>query len=139
MVEATTDSEQVVTEYVRLINEREFSDVSDVLAESFTMTGPMTGTVEGRETVTEHFQGLLAGFSDFHITVHEVLSGGNLVMSESTLSGTHDGEFDGIPPTQQEFEIPEMARFIVEDGQIQDERTYYDQHELLGQLGLLDE
>lgn len=139
MVEATTDSERVVTEYVRIINNRKFSDVSNVLAESFAMTGPMTGTVEGRENVTEHFQGLLAGFSDFHIQVHEVLSGGDLVMSESTLSGTHDGEFDGIPPTQQEFEVPEMARFIVKDGKIQEERTYYDQHDLLDQLGLLKE
>jgi hypothetical protein len=32
----------------------------------------------------------------------------NLVTTESTLSGTHDGEFDEIPPIHETFEVRDM-------------------------------
>jgi hypothetical protein len=52
MPDATTDAERVVTAYLRAINEREFSVLSDLVAESFTFTSPTAGTVRGRESRT---------------------------------------------------------------------------------------
>lgn len=139
MAETTTEPERVVTEYANAINERELSKVSDVLSESFTFTGPMAGTIRGAENAEAYIGEIFEGFSDFRITVREMLADGNVVVTESTLSGTHDGEFDGIPPTHREVEIPEMAKFVVEDGKLQAERAYFDQHGFLEQLGLADE
>lgn len=139
MARATPDSEQLVSEYVDIWNEHEFSRLSDVVAESFTFTTPTAGTLRGREAVETHARAAVEGFPDFHITVHEMLSSENLVMAESTLSGTHEGEFEGMPPTHEEFELRDMARFVVEDGKLQEERAYFDQHALLSQLGLLEE
>lgn len=139
MVETTTDSREVVVTYAEALNERDLSKVPDVAAKSFTLTSPVSGTVHGRENVEAHFREIVGGFSDFRITIHEMATGENLVMTESTLSGTHDGEFDGVPPTWKEFEIPEMATFVVEDGKLQEERTYFDRHEFLVQLGLVEE
>lgn len=138
MATTTTEAERLVTEYVRIWNEREFSELDDVVAESFTFTSPTAGTIEGRENVKAYADAVVNGFSDFEITVHEMLSSDHLVMAESTLSGTHDGEFDGIPPTRETFDVQDMAKFVVEDGLLQEERTYFDQQNFLGQLGLLD-
>lgn len=139
MAKPTADPEQLVTEYARIWNEREFSELADVVAESFTFTSPMAGEIVGRENVKAYANGVVGGFSDFQIEIHEILAGENLVMTESTLSGTHDGEYNEIPPTHRTFEVPEMATFVVEDGKLQQERTYFDQHDLLGQLGLVNE
>lgn len=139
MATTRTEAERLVSEYVRIWNEREFSELDDVVAESFTFTTPTAGTIEGRENVEAYANEVVNGFSDFQISVHEMLSGDQLVMAESTLSGTHDGEFDEIPPTYETFEIQDMARFVIEDGKLREERSYFDQHEFLGQLGLLDE
>lgn len=68
-----------------------------------------------------------------------MLADENLVVTESILTGTHDGEYDGIPPTYEEVKIRDMAKFVIEDGKLQEERLYFDRHEFLGQLGLLDE
>lgn len=139
MAETATDPREVVVTYAEALNERDLSKVPDVAAESFTLTSPVSGTVHGRENVETHFREIVDGFSGFRITIHEMVAGENLVMTESTLSGTHDGEFDGVPPTRREFEIPEMATFVVEDGKPREERTYFDRHDFLDQLGLVDE
>lgn len=139
MAKATTDAEQLVLEYVDAWNEREFSKFTDLVTESFTFTSPTAGTVHGRENCEAYAQAVVEGFPDFQIIVKEMLHDGDLVMAESLLVGTHDGEYDGIPPTHQEIEIRDMAKFVVKDGKIQEERLYFDRHEFLDQLGLLDE
>lgn len=139
MPDVTTDAERVVTEYLRVINEREFSTLSDLLAESFTFRSPTAGTVRGRGEFELYLREIVDGFSAFHVSVEEILADENLVMTESTVTGTHDGEFEGIPPTHRDVEFSEMATFVVERGTLREERAYYDYHEVLRQLGLIDE
>ena len=139
MAETAADPKRLATEYVEIWNEREFSRLSEVVDDSFTFTSPTTDTIEGREAVEAYGREVTEAFPDFEITPHELLAGENLVMAESTLSGTHEGEFDGIPPTGERFEIRDMARFVVEDGKLQAERAFFDRHEFFDQLGLLEE
>lgn len=139
MSEATTDAEQLVSEYVDAWNERNFQRFADLLAESFSFTSPTAGTVHGRENCEAYAEAVVTGFSDFQVIVQEMVAEETLVMTESVLVGTHDGEYEGIPPTNEEIELRDMAKFVVEDGKIQEERLYFDRQELFDQLGLLDE
>ena len=139
MAETATDPKRLAEEYAAIWNEREFSRLSEVVADSFMFTSPTGGTIEGRENVEAYARETIEAFPDFEITVHEMLAGDALVMAEGTLSGTHEGEFDGIPPTHETFEIRDMARFVVEDGKLQAERAFFDRYELFDQLGLLEE
>lgn len=133
-----TEPERLVAEYIALWNDREFSKLSDVVAESFTLTSPTAGTVQGRDGVEAHARAVVEGFPDYRITVHETLVGDGVVVSESTLSGTHEGEFDGIPATGEAFEVRGMAKFVVEAGELHGERAYFDRYDVLSQLGLAD-
>lgn len=139
MTQSTRDAEQLVTAYVDAWNDREFSKFFDLVAESFTFTSPTAGTLQGRENCEAYARTVVSGFSDFEIHVQALVAQGNLVMTESVLSGTHDGEYDGIPPTQETFDLPDMAKFVIEDGKLQEERLYFDRQDFLGQLGLLEE
>lgn len=139
MTEATTDAEELVLEYVDAWNAQAFSEFKHLLAPSFSFTSPTAGTVEGREHVGAYARAVVSGFSDFRIQVRELVADGNLVMTESILTGTHDGEYDGIPPTGERLELPDMATFVVADGRLQAERLYFDRQDFLAQLGLLEE
>ena len=139
MAETTPDPKGLAAEYAAIWNEQEFSRLSDVVADSFTFTSPTAGTIEGRENVEAYAREVTEAIPDFEITVHEMLAGEDLVMSEGTLSGTHEGELDGIPPTHETFEIRDMARFVVEDGKLREERAFFDRREFFEQLGLLEE
>ena len=52
-------------------------------------------------------------------------------MMEWTMTGTHEGEYDGIPPTGEEMAVGGMSTVVVEDGQVQADRLYFDTQEML--------
>lgn len=138
MTKPTTESERLVTEYCRCWNEREFSNLSDVVTESFTLTSPTAGTLDGRDTVIAHVRSVIEGFPDYQITLHETIVGEDVVVAESRHSGTHEGEFNGIPPTNEAFEVPVMAKFVVKGDNLVEEHAYFDLYDVLSQLGLVN-
>jgi predicted ester cyclase len=81
---------------------------------------------------------VVGGFSDFHVEVTELLSDGNTVMYRALLTMTHDGEFQGVPPTGKTFEIPEMATIRVVDGVVTQHRVYYDKRAIRDRLALAE-
>jgi predicted ester cyclase len=40
-----------------------------------------------------------AGFSDAHYEIEDMIAEGDMVACRITVSGTHDGDFQGTPPT----------------------------------------
>jgi len=58
------------------------------------------------------------------------------VIVEFTITGTHDGELEGIPPTGRKLELRGMEKFRVVDGKIQEMRAYFDPQEIPEQLDL---
>ena len=56
-------------------------------------------------------------FPDFHMEVCDVIAEGDKVVGHFKCSGTHEGEWRGIPPTARRFEnVDEIYIFRVEDG-----------------------
>jgi steroid delta-isomerase-like uncharacterized protein len=141
MTEATEEAEQLVNAYLSMWEQQEYSKIPDLVSESFEMHGPFTPEegIRGRDGLEEWMREVTSGFPDFRTDVLDVLSSDDLVMCEVTVSGTHEGEFDGVPPTGREVEIRAMEKFDVADGTVREHRVYFDQQEMLEQLGLADE
>jgi predicted ester cyclase len=79
-------------------------------------------------------------FPDFHMEVEDVIAEGDKVVGYFKCSGTHEGEWQDIPPTGRRFEgIDEIYIFRVVDGRL-DSATAAIEDNLtrLRQLGQLD-
>lgn len=141
MARATRDAEGTVRAYVDVWNERDYSKIPEVVSESVSVYNPTApgGEVHGRDGLEAFMRGVVAGFPDFHVAVHDVVSNDDLVMYDATLTMTHEGEFDGIPPTGREVEVPEMAKYHVVDDKVREYRVCFDQQAVFEQLGLTDE
>jgi predicted ester cyclase len=58
-------------------------------------------------------------FPDFRMYVHDVIAEGDKVVGHFKCSGTHQGEWRGIPPSGRRFEkVDEIYIFRVEDGKL---------------------
>jgi predicted ester cyclase len=58
-------------------------------------------------------------FPDFQMEVEDVIAEGDKVVGYFKCSGTHEGEWRGIPPTGRRFEnVDEIYIFRVEDGKL---------------------
>lgn len=137
MSQATpTRHEQIIDAYEALWN-GEFSKI-DVVAESASVYDPAApdGEVHGRDAVEGHVRETFRGFPDFTLETHDRLVRDDIVMLDWTVTGTFDGEFYGAPPTGRAMSVTGMAKTIVGDGMVQEDRLYYDQKDMYAQLGL---
>lgn len=148
MTEASQDAEDLVRAYVDVWNERAYSEIPDLVSDSFVMHDPAApadgipgpeGEVHGPDGLETFMRGVATGFPDFRIAISDLISSGELVMYEGSMTMTHEGEFDGIPPTGKRVEAREMAKFRVGDGHVQEHRAYFDQQEIFEQLGIADD
>lgn len=133
------DIESVMNDYTALWN-GDFSKL-DVVSESVDVYLPALsdGEVHSRDAFESYLRDLRTGFPDWHVTIDETLAEDGVVMKEWTVTATHGGEYSGVPPTGRSIEISGMAKVLIENGKVQEDRLYYDFHELIEQLGLTDE
>ena len=136
MATETTQPEQLVHDYAAWLN-GESSKVK-VLSESVDVYNPglPDGEVHSRSDYQAYIQELRTGLPDFRFTEDDVVSAGDIVMVEFTITGTHDGELKGIPATGREVEIRGIEKFRVVDGKIQTMHAYFDTRQISEQLGL---
>ena len=55
-------------------------------------------------------------FPDLHCSVDELIAEGDKVFCRSTMTGTHDGEYKGIPPTGRHVSAESAEVYRIVDG-----------------------
>jgi steroid delta-isomerase-like uncharacterized protein len=94
--------------------------------------------VTGVQTLKEMvFERLYRAFPDLHITLEDVIEEGDKVVLRDTVTGTHLGEFNGLPPTGKSVSYSEIfiARFA--NGRIAEMWGVVDIFTQMKQLGLI--
>jgi predicted ester cyclase len=77
---------------------------------------------------------VITGFPDFHVDIEDVLAEDDKVTVISTFSGTHHGEFMGIPPTGKPVTEKRLDLFRIADGQIVESWQDWDTQSLVAQI-----
>lgn len=89
----------------------------------------------GPEAWKETYRGFRRAFPDITTTMHQVFAEGDRVAVRHEWTGTHEGEFEGIPPTGRQIRFTGNDIYRLEDGKIVEEWSEFDLLGLLGQLG----
>lgn len=141
MTEVKQDPVQVVDAYADLWNEQDYTTIPDVVSESFVLYDGIApgGEVHGHDGLKEWMRAFTSAFPDFHVETIDAIVDGNTVVVEGIYTMTHEGEFNGIPPTGRDVELRAMAKFLVEDGKVKEHREYHDNQQILEQLGVTEE
>ena len=92
--------------------------------------------VRGLEALSRYVAEVRTGFPDFRVDRKEEVVEGDRVASHWTATGTHKGEFRGIPPTGKRVSVSGLALARIENGRIAEERVYWDRLALFEQLGV---
>ncbi|HYO51070.1 MAG TPA: ester cyclase, partial [Chloroflexia bacterium] len=76
------------------------------------------GTAQGAEGVKQILSMFRSAFPDLQATVDQVIAEGDTIAARFTMSGTHQGEFFGIPPTGKRMEITGIDVVRFENGKM---------------------
>ncbi|MGH3065929.1 MAG: ester cyclase [Gaiellaceae bacterium] len=117
-----------------LMDEHDFASIRELLATEFSAIfggNPPMG-VEEWAGMSQMFY---AAFPGGKHTIHEIFEVDDHVFHRGSFSGTHTGDFMGMPPTGKEITITEMTldRFV--DGKLLEHRAEADMAGLMQQLG----
>lgn len=140
MVKTESETERLLESFVEITNERDFSRLSEVVAESFEWSTPAApgGEVQGPDEAREVMEKITHGFPDFEVEITDILTSGNRGMAELEFRMTHEEEYEGIPPTGREVELRGTSKWHVADGKIQELRDCANMQELFDQLGVTE-
>jgi steroid delta-isomerase-like uncharacterized protein len=97
---------------------------------------PLPGQGEGLKGLKERVTMLKEGLA-VRFTIEDVIQADDKLVVRWTNSGTHVGEFLGIPPTNKSFSVAGIDIYRLEDGKLAEHWHVIDQLAMLQQLGLL--
>ena len=92
---------------------------------------------DGEEAVRELLQGLLDALPDLRAEIGKMRHADDAVFGEGRITGTHDGEWAGIPPTGRRLEFPIVGIFEFDGDRLLCEKVYFDMASVLTQMGVL--
>ena len=129
-------------ETIRLLIEEVFnkgnlSVLSEVIHSDYIYESP-TERMEGISELTAFIQALRIAFPDLYIRMDDQISEGEKVCSRITMTGTHRGDFLGLPATGKPVFLQGVIISRLEDGLIREEWELLDQLALLQQLGIAE-
>ena len=124
--------------YDELWNERKLEVAEELIAQDAVNydTGLLPQPF-GPEEMKGTVRMVTAGFPDNHHDVEEMIAEGNKVVVRCTLTGTHEGEFMGMPPTGRSIEVSEIHVYRLEDGKAVEHRVGRDDLGAMRQLGVI--
>jgi predicted ester cyclase len=96
------------------INAGDIAGFGDLVADDFVEHGGGgPGFPPTKEGTLEFFRSLLAAFPDMRLTVEDLIAGRDKAVARVKVTGTHKGEFMGVPPTGTRVgvELIDIQRF----------------------------
>jgi len=89
----------------------------------------------GLAGLRDHYQTLLAGFPDARIDIDDIIADGDKVAHRFTFSGTHKGEFLGLPPSGKLVRAPGVHIHLFRNGRAIEVWQIFDSFGFLSEIG----
>ena len=131
------ENKQLVRRYQEIYNDNNLEALSEVLAEVLLTPRIMPGVPPGLEGAKAAHRIMLLGFPDYQTVIEELIAEEDMVAARITMTGTHSGDFMGIPATGTRVEFSGMYIVRIKEGRIVEHWGEEDGVNLLTQLGAL--
>lgn len=136
-------AQETAAKFVDAFNAHDEARLRELNAENAVFEAPGDVRVEGREATTQYAMAWLNAFPDARLTINNELVSGDWVVQEFTFEGTHEGTLNSpageIPPTGRQLKGRGVQIIRVEGDTAADTRLYFDQVQVMTQLGLMPE
>ena len=100
------DNKATMLRIFEVFSQDDLGPLDELLAEDFVEHEELPpGIPQGREAPRTLMTMMRGAFPDFRAVVEELLQDGDKVVARVRFSGTHQGEFMGIPATGKRFDI----------------------------------
>ena len=119
----------------RCVNQNDLSVLPELVGADYVNHDlPLPPGTEGMRAMIGMFR---AAFPDLNVTLEDVFADGDIVGSRGYFTGTHRGEFQGVPATGKTVRVPFMDLWRVANGKLTENWVRMDLLGLMQQLGAI--
>jgi steroid delta-isomerase-like uncharacterized protein len=136
---STEQNKALVRQLVeKVINQGNIKLVDELLRPDFVEHEELPpGIPPGREAPKVLFTVLRSAFPDLKATIEHLIAEGDEVVFHMTWTGTHQGEFMGIPPTGKSISINVIDILGIAEGKFVEHWGVMDSMAMMQQLGVV--
>jgi steroid delta-isomerase-like uncharacterized protein len=121
-----------------LINAGDIDGFGDLLADDVVEHEELPGLAPTKDGIKTFFRMQLAAFPDTRMSVEDLIADGAKVAARVRYTGTHKGEFQGIPATDKAVDVQLVDIFAFgDDGLVREHWGVMDQLTMLQQVGVI--
>jgi steroid delta-isomerase-like uncharacterized protein len=132
------DNAAIVRRFVdEVITQGHIDSAAEFVWEDVVEQVPFPGQGPGLEGLKDVLRAMRTGFPDIVFAIHEQVAEGDKVASRFEWTGTHKGEFLGIPATGRQVAVWGFVLDRLEQGRIKETRILMDIFGLMMQLGAI--
>ena len=125
--------------YAEVINGKNLEVIEELVDDDLVEHQEMPGMPPGKDGVRAFFDVFHTAFPDLHADIQGIVSEGDEVWVYAVMTGTHQGEFLGIPATGKQVSVNMVDRVRVQDGKAVEHWGVSDDLGLMTQLGVIPE
>lgn len=111
--------------------------IDEVVEPDVLIRTPLPVEATGAQALKEVFARLHRVFPDLHITVEDLIAEGDKVVGRNSVTGTHQGDYMGVPPTGKSVAYDEIFIFRFRNGRIAETWGVVDVLSQMKQLGAI--
>ena len=111
--------------------------IDEVVEPDVLFHAPVPTGATGAQALKQVWTVLLRAFPGLHVAIEDLIAEGDKVVARNTVTGTHQGEYHGVPPTGKSVTYHEIFILRFAGGQIAEIWGVVDVYSQLRQLGLI--
>jgi steroid delta-isomerase-like uncharacterized protein len=128
------DNKTLTRHFYEALTLGRFQVIDELVSEAFIEHEELPTDAEGRDGLRELFQMFHAAFSDFAVTIEDMVAEGDKVFVRATMQGIQRAEFLDIPSKGKPMLVPVADVMRFEGGRIVEHWGLMDTGQLMEQL-----
>ena len=133
---ATDITQDIRNIYEQFWNRGDLSAVDPLFGPDYLAHMSLMGDLD-QEGLKQMVRTFRSAFPDIRFHIDDLLTSGDTVIARWTSSGTHKGEFMGIPATQRSGTTTGIDVFRIEGGKVREQWSVWDALRLLQNMGVV--
>jgi steroid delta-isomerase-like uncharacterized protein len=133
------DNTATVKRMYELLNNRDVDGFGNLLADDFVEHEVAPGLEPTKDGVKAFFRMYMDAFPDLRMAPEDVVSSGDKVVVRARGTGTHRGEFMGMPATGKSIDVELIDIMEFRDGLVREHWGITDSLKMMQQLGAVPE
>jgi predicted ester cyclase len=127
----------VIAAYVEATNQGNLDVLDELVYPDYVEHDPVPGQKPGLEGLKEAYKMFNSPFPDLKFVFDDVIAEGDMVVGRGIISGTHEGEFFGVPATGKKVHWTGTRLFRLKDLKVVEGWVNIDMMGLMQQMGVV--